>query len=200
MHTNTLDSMPALSRFKRRVNLNAQDPRNIAPNGDRYLVELLEIEENVTVMGNDGPIKIIIAQEHAPTKRPDGKVDPGVEAELLRGWRAGLILRVGNGHRLEVSDPYVVMPGVSTDKELEDYKTGKVPPPRGAQVITESHTLFQPQAKVQMFYAPGDVVLIERLTGREVTLQGKRYAIVNQQDVLAVFQNTKLSDITVEDE
>ncbi len=87
--------------------------------------------------------------------------------ETTTGWFAARILAVGNGHRLEVPDPAVVTYRVSPSED------------------TLESTVERPQATVPMFFSKGDVVLIDRLAGRPVTVQGVEYRIVNQVDVLA---------------
>jgi co-chaperonin GroES (HSP10) len=111
--------------YTTKISYRDQDPRDLAPNGDRYIVELLDIDDSVFI----GESRLFT---------------PGL-SETERGWKAARVIAVGNGHRLE-SD-----------------------------------------ATVPMFYKPGDVLLIERLTGRELTLRGKKYLILNQVDVLARF-------------
>jgi co-chaperonin GroES (HSP10) len=51
-----------------------------------------------------------------------------------------------------------------------------------------------------MFYAAGDIILIDRLCGREVVLgaKNKKYVLVNQVDVLCKFEGVTLADIEVE--
>ncbi len=41
---------------------------------------------------------------------------------------------------------------------------------------------------VPMAYSPGDVVMIDRLAGRKIVLQGHAYRVVNQTDVLGRFE------------
>jgi len=105
------------------LDLNAQAPATFTPNGDRYLVEEVEVSK----------------------MSAGGILMPFDNDEATRGWIAGRIVAVGNGHRLE-------------------------------RDVT-----------VPMAYGSGDVVMIDRLAGRKVILQGRPYRVVNQTDVLGRF-------------
>lgn len=98
----------------------SQDPSKFEVFGDRVMVEVLEVEDVLK----------------------SGFVLPDV-GESRRGWMAGKVVRVGNGHRLE-KDEYV-----------------------------------------PMFAKEGDVLIMERLTGKDFLISGKTYRILSQIDVLA---------------
>lgn len=101
-----------------------QDPAMQEPNGDRYLVEEIEVENTVYVGGQ----KLLLPESS--------------NHEEKRGWKLCRVIACGNGHRLEIDQ-------------------------------------FVP-----MFYVPGDVVYVERFTGRELKLQAQAYWIISQVDVL----------------
>lgn len=105
-----------------KIELTEDSILRFTPNGDRYVVALRDIDDTISA----GGFKLV---------RPE--MD-----DTERGWKAGEVLCVGNGHRLE------------TD------------------------------VTVPMFFKPGDVLAIERLTGREIRIGAKKYLIVNQVDIL----------------
>jgi co-chaperonin GroES (HSP10) len=106
------------------------DPATIVPHGDRYLIELIDVERAYWITDGFGQRKRI-------------QVEGGESLEERNGYYFARIISKGNGHRLEV-DVMVPMP-----------------------------------------FDPGDVVMVEKFSGREVEMGAKKYRILNQTDVLA---------------
>jgi co-chaperonin GroES (HSP10) len=141
------------------------DPRLLRPIGDRYLVEVLETDE----------------------RSPSGLMLPE-RTEQERGWTIGVVFSVGNGHRLEVPDPAVVMPegyipqeGLSDEQQMQrrvsalSYYT---------PMMGDHSTLQRVPAMVPMFFAPGEVIFIEKYSGREFHIAERTFRFVSQVDCL----------------
>lgn len=191
--------LPLLISDKRRtIRFTHLNPLLQEPRGTCYLVELLEVEESHEVAGADGAtVKIIVPSEAAPTTNARGEIEPGLKAEFKRGWIPGLILRVGNGLILNESMHSTFMPGVNTPEDLEKMKNA---PPENMEIVSEQGALVRTYARQPMVYHTGEIVLIDRLARREVELQGKRYAFVEQIDILSRFQGLTINDLKVDDE
>lgn len=78
-------------------------PEDIVPNGDRYVVEVIDIDEKVLL----GQL-LIVTQAEAPKDPNNPMADPQVER---RGVLAAVIVSVGNGHLLGLPDPKLVVGG-----------------------------------------------------------------------------------------
>ena len=81
------------SRFELR--LHEINPEDIEPNGDRYVVEVIDIDEKVEF----GSILVVTQQQ--PDKPGGPMADPTVER---RGVLAAVVIRAGNGHLLGLPD------------------------------------------------------------------------------------------------
>ena len=115
--------------------------------------------------------RILVVTQDAVKDPRDPQSDPRLEN---RGVIAGVIVRKGHGHLLGLSDfPPQESPG---DKALEAEK--------------------RPWACVPMFYAPGDVVLIDHnAKGRALKILNREGRIVNQIDVLARIEGIRLKRV-----
>lgn len=100
------------------------------PNGDRYLVAPMDHNDTMKSL----------------PESTAGILLPDTAAQTL-GWYGGMILEVGNGHRLERDE------------------------------------------MVPMFFKQGATVMITRLAGHDVYLDGRLYKIVNQVDILGTFED-----------
>jgi co-chaperonin GroES (HSP10) len=89
--------------------------------GDRYLIQLGDLNDTIT---------------------PSGFLVPDV-GELKRGYAAGEVVLVGNGHKIEREET------------------------------------------VTMHFKVGDIIIFERLSGKEIMLGGRRHRLVAQVDCLA---------------
>ena len=191
------------------------DPLKVRPIGDRYLVEIVETEGDITAGG------LLL---------PD-------RTEDQKGWAVGIVFSIGNGHRLEVPDPALVLPeGYKPDPkakarletiELElNREASRLTTENVAGVISnaESAALFKAFSErrreeaneiertemdrrmrslgyeqpisgdacsvmrvasvVPMFFIPGEVIFIERWSGRQFQVHGRTFRFVNQVDCL----------------
>jgi co-chaperonin GroES (HSP10) len=151
------------------------DPSKIVPIGDRYLIEVLETDETQLVAGVD-------------MWMPD-------RSEQERGWAVGVVFAVGNGHRLETPDPVSVMPegyqpqpGISDAEQMQRRISllGYITPSMG-----DHSSLMRSLALVPMFYTVGDVIFIEKYSGREFVVNDRTFRFVSQVDTLG-FSGVKL--------
>lgn len=84
---------PSNERFELKIH--EVSPENIAPNGDRYVVEVIDLDENIQL----GQI-LIVSQD--PNINPrDPSANPTIEQ---RGVLAAVVIRGGNGHLLGLPD------------------------------------------------------------------------------------------------
>ena len=142
------------------------DPFKIRPIGDRYMVELLETDEV-------SPAGILIPER----------------AEQERGWHAAVVFSMGNGHRLDVPDPVCVMP-----EPVRDLKEGETVDQRAidmramasysAPFVGTHSMVVRPLATVAMFFVPGEVIFVEKYSGREFHIGERRFRFVSQVDCL----------------
>lgn len=103
--------------------------------------------------------RYLIKPVHAEQKSKSGILLQ--QDETSTGWFAAFVLAVGNGHRLDAPDTAVV------------------------RKSRDAEEIVQVGATVPMFFKQGDMVLVDRLAGRPITLDGQEFRIVNQVDVLA---------------
>jgi co-chaperonin GroES (HSP10) len=144
------------------------DPLKLPPPiGDRYLLEMIDYDDDAL---------------------PHGLVLPQVGGhDLVSIPIPALVLAAGNGHRLETSDPAVVMPETAQDPTLTPEQRRAQ---RAAQIsyihpaIGDNSVVFRPLATVPMFFAPGQVIFVEKYSGREFHLKGRTYRYMNQVDCL----------------
>lgn len=109
----------------------------------------------------------MVITQNQEAKPGDPLADPSVER---RGVIAAVIVRAGNGHLLGLPD----LSPMTTD--APPYLLGDRPWP-----------------SVDMFYEPGDVVLIDHTAkGRALKILGREIRIVNQIDVLAKVGSIRL--------
>ena len=88
----------ASERFKLKIH--EISPDAIEPLGDRYVVEVIDIDERIEL----GQVLVVTPQ--APERPGDPMADPLVER---RGVLAAVIISEGNGHLLGLPDPALVM-------------------------------------------------------------------------------------------
>lgn len=142
------------------------DPRLLRPIGDRYLIEVLEVDEE---------------------KMPSGLYLPE-QTEEQKGWAVGVVFSIGNGHRLEVHDPALVLPeGYVKDEKLSEQENNM----RHAAglgyntpCIGDHSSVMRIPALVPMFFVPGEVIFVERYSGRQFTILGRVFRFVSQVDCL----------------
>ena len=80
---------------KFQLKLHEIAPEDIEPNGDRYIVEEIDIDEKVLL----GKILVVTQQVAKNDRSPSS--DPTIEN---RGVIAAVIIKAGNGHLLGLSD------------------------------------------------------------------------------------------------
>jgi len=152
------------------------NPEAIIPNGDRYLVEVIEIDEKILL----GQLLVVT---QAPEDRGGPMADPNVER---RGVLAAVIVTAGNGHLLGLPDPRIA---VANSFAASD--GGSVTYSRGSDTV-ERHP-----ADVPMFYEPGDVVFVDfNARGRALKILNRECRLVNQIDVLAKLKGKRLKRTT----
>lgn len=71
-------------------------PEDIIPNGDRYVVEVIDLDETVQLG------QLLVVTQPSRQNPNDPLVDPTVEN---RGVLAAVVVSVGNGHLLGLPDP-----------------------------------------------------------------------------------------------
>jgi co-chaperonin GroES (HSP10) len=156
----------------REVTIQDQDPLKLIPHGDRLLVEVVAVNETT-----DSGITLV---------REGNK---GTEVDL--GWCAGVVINVGNGHRLDVPDQAVA---ISTEIKTDD-KGAPVdvhPFLVLADTATNSAVAMVPST-VPMPFARGMVVMCAKYAGSDIKLRGKQYKIITQAHVIGVFTGVKMA-------
>ena len=142
------------------------NPAHLRPIGDRYLVEIVPVDEELTPSGIYLPEKL----------------------EEQRGWAVGIVFSVGNGHRLEVPDVVSVIPeGYVPDPNLsESAQSNRRQSALGYRMpaLGDKSSVMRFESAVPMFFIPGEVIFIERYSGRQFTIQGRTFRFVNQVDCL----------------
>lgn len=128
------------------------DPLKLAPIGDRYLVEVLETDEQTA-----GGILLL------------------ERTEQERGWTIGVVYSIGNGHRLETADTPVMMPESKTSDSFRGY---------AVPYVGENSVVVRAFAQVPMFFRPGEVIFIEKYSGREFHIGDRTFRFVSQVDCL----------------
>lgn len=138
-------------------------PEHFIPNGDRYIVEVIDFDD-VVELG-----QMLVAVQDPQINPTDPKADPSVE---VRGVLGGVIVRGGNGHLLGLPDPRLVT---------------------WLNPMTDQPTIVREPADVPMFYQAGDVVFVDRnAKGRNLRVVGREVRIVNQIDILAKIDGIRL--------
>jgi hypothetical protein len=158
------------SSAKREVSIQDQDPLKLIPHGDRLLVEVVAVDDSIPMA--DGK-KLLIERD-----------------DFDRGWAAGVVINVGNGHRLDVPDQAVAL---ATEIDVDD-KGNPVnvhPFLRIADPKTRTAVAMMPST-VPMPFARGMVVMCARYAGSDIKLRGKDYKIITQAHVIAVFTGIKM--------
>lgn len=89
-------------------------PERVAPNGDRYTVEVIDFDESI-LLG-----QLLVVTQNSKDPRGDPQADPTVER---RGVLAAVIVRAGNGHLLGLPDLAPVM------EKVGEYEPGERPWP-----------------------------------------------------------------------
>lgn len=158
-----LESSKGVTYFK--LPLHQIPPEQIQPNGDRYLVEVIDVEDTIQL----GQMLVVVQPQQVNDKDPSA--DPQIEN---RGVIAGVVITAGNGHLLGLADHATVV--YNEDDDGRDIpEMTRVP------------------ADVPMFYHPGDVVLIDRNSrGRALKIVNHEYRLVNQIDCLAKIDGVRL--------
>lgn len=154
-----LQPVPTSDTEAFELKIHELDPEDFAPNGDRYVVERIKIDEAVLLASQ---LLVVTGMgENDDDRKPHEK--PAVEK---RGVVAAVVCAVGNGHLLGYADYAPDGDGVRA------------------------------QATVPMFYAPGDVVLVDmNAKGRNLRMAGREVRIINQIDVLTGIPKIKLARV-----
>jgi hypothetical protein len=173
-------SAPSGSRY--RLPLHTIAPEDITPNGDRYLIEIIDVEDTLQL----GQLLIVTQDPNVNPMNP--QADPTVEA---RGVLVGVVLTAGNGHLLGFPDPALVTPRY--EEVIHDFPKGS----RDAiEHVQTGHDIEREWANVTMFYEPGDVVLVDRnARGRNLRVVNREIRIIGQIDVLAKIEGIRLTRV-----
>lgn len=70
---------------------------------------------------------------------------------------------------------------IPTDSATLGWRVGKV------VAVGNGHRLERDET-VPVFYQLGDVLMVEKLSGRELHMRGKRYIVINQTNVIGRFK------------
>ena len=157
------------------VRFQDQDPLTIIPHGDRLLVEVLAVNETT-----DSGIIVVRDEKNK-------------EHDL--GWSAGVVISVGNGHRLDTPDQAVVIQSKMEQDGTDEAGNAKYKAHeyiRLADTETGSSVAMIPST-VPMPFARGMVVMCARYAGSDIQLQGKPYKIITQAHVIAVFSGIRVN-------
>lgn len=154
------------SRTRYVLKLHNIEPERFIPNGDRYVVEVLDVDEAIEFE------KLLVIVQPKPKKEGDPQADPSVEN---RGVMPAVIVAVGNGHLLGLPDPRFVVENCDA----------------GHNHIGER--IVRQMADVPMFYEHGDVVLVDyNAKGRNLKIVGRECRIVGQIDILSKIEGVRL--------
>jgi co-chaperonin GroES (HSP10) len=153
---------------KRQLRLIDQDPLAFIPHGDRLLVEMLDVDEKTA--GGLIPVRSGDAQE----------------SEI--GWTVGVIVNVGNGHRMDTPDQAVRMRSIISKEDMA----------RGVPFLKtyDDETMegiFMVPSTVPMPFSRGMVIILAKYAGSDVLFQGREYKIITQVHVLGVVSNLRLN-------
>jgi co-chaperonin GroES (HSP10) len=77
------------------LKLHETEPEDIEPLGDRYVVEVIDIDESVEFG------QLLVITQATPQRPGDPQADPTIEN---RGVLAAVVIRAGNGHLLGLPD------------------------------------------------------------------------------------------------
>lgn len=155
-------------RAPQRYELRIHDisPEDIEPNGDRYVVEVIDFDETI-LMG-----QMLVVTQDPKINPTDPTADPRLER---RGVIGAVILRAGNGHLLGYSDPRIY---VGHDR---------------GRNYNPSNDIVRVPADVPMFFQPGDVVFVDHnMRGRDLKILGREVRIVSQIDILGRLEGISL--------
>ena len=146
-----------------KLSIHEIEPQFIAPNGDRYVVEFIPVDEAVEF----GTI-LVVTDADPNSKNPDNDPrNPMAKHEVeKRGVVPAVVIQVGNGHLLGIPDMKIAVSPDTCRREPSD---------------------------VPMFYHPGDVVLVDvNARGRALRIAGRQIYICGQMDVLGQIIGTRL--------
>lgn len=108
------------SRNLFKLKIHNVKPEDINPNGDRYLVEEIDVDEYIERGG------LLVITQQASQNLGDPQADPSIER---RGVIVAVIIRAGNGHLLGLPDPAFAL-GDKVEREWADvpmfYEEGDV--------------------------------------------------------------------------
>jgi co-chaperonin GroES (HSP10) len=149
------------------------DISKMAPLGDRYLVLILETGDEET--GYDVTMGGLLVPERE---------------EQARGWAVGVVVARGDGTRLDMPDLAVVMPekmheDPNDDEPTKMLKRIAIMGQARSTFLGEESVVVRPKATVEMYCEIGEVVFVERYSGRQFEVGGKQYRFVNQVDTLS---------------
>jgi len=163
---------------KVQLSADALNPWRIRPHGDRLFVEVVEISDEVEVNG----VKLYTARA---IRDGQGKLTE----EYLRGFCAGIVMAVGDGHLLTSGSTRqaVVIKTIMTEEEARNAPNLIAYDTDTSEAVIS--TLSVPS--VPMPWTFGDVVLMERLAKRAVEINRRTYAMIDQMDILATVDYLK---------
>lgn len=105
-----LESAPVRKSERFELKINEVDLEDIKPNGDRYVVEVIDLDEKIEL----GQI-LVVTQDPSINPR-DPSANPNVEQ---RGVLTAVVVRAGNGHLLGLPDPRLAVRNISGNEEVE---------------------------------------------------------------------------------
>ena len=168
-------------------------PSDIVPNGDRYIVETLDVDEDVlTCNGLLVPVQAVDPRNGQPSMITE-----------YRGVAPAVVVMRGNGHLLGLSDHAVVMPEptvltMNEGESTEAFEARKAMAKMdalnaGCSYVGDHSIVVRPWASVPMFFDQGTIVFIDiNAKGREFRLFGRAVRVVDQINILAHTNKIKL--------
>jgi hypothetical protein len=157
------------------------DPRGGPRSLERFQLRIHEIQpEDILPNGDRYTVEVIEMAEQVllgsllvvtqtPSEPGGPQSDPAVER---RGVFAAVVIRAGNGHLLGLPDQDHVL------------------------TTTKGDRIERTWASVEMFFKPGDVLLIDHnARGRALMIVGREVRLVNQIDILAKVDGVRLERV-----
>jgi co-chaperonin GroES (HSP10) len=160
-------------------------PFAITPHGDRLFVEVVEISNEIEVAGG-----FTIAVQRA-VRDHEGKLTE----EYLRGFCAGIVISVGDGHLLTSGSTIRPAHMTTTIPDSRDVRGLIAYDDESKEAVIG--VVSQPY--VPMPWQQGQVVLIERLARRSLQLGPRMFAMIDQMDVLATVAGLRFILVTNEE-
>ena len=137
-------------------------PEDLTPNGDRYVVEEIDVDEQI----ERG--QLLVITQNAPRHPGDPNADPTIEN---RGVIVAVVIRAGNGHLLGLPDPRIAVKDAIGNGERVARQPADVP-------------MFFEEGDV--------VFVDHNAKGRALRILGREIRVINQIDCLAKLEGVKL--------